>query len=241
MAFGRKKKLLSDLSEMVDFSREACAKHQNEIDDMHRFVDNIILLVKSECPEFLDRFEALMAIMREALAQQQLLQKAELRLAEDLNDVAARFDIVYRISEETVSCKMKLKEVTERIEMLKKKLDEDELKGGFKKVSLQSQISLAIDEKKRTIATTEEKLLQFIDIKERYTAFKIRRMRHGYISYGEGLSNTMQEEIKIWERFNHECRKLYDSVDQIMDEKLKPQQEVEEEKASEPTEETVEE
>lgn len=199
----RKKKLLNDIDGMVEYSRVASSLHLKEVADMRNFIDLLQKLVEVECPEFLNKFSNIADIMKETLAQEEILADAELRLAEDLNDVAARFTVVFRVSNEFGACKMKVEECSANIDKIKVLIDEDSTKGGTKQYQLQAKMQQAIAEKKNAITATEDKLKEFIDVKEKYAAFKVRRMRHGYSYYGSKLTQTMASEAAIMQNLNN--------------------------------------
>lgn len=213
----QKKKLLQDLFEIVDRSREACDYHSKEITALEEFLKHVEMIVKEECPEFVERFEVIKNNFAALIEQEKELQSAELRTAEDLNDIAARFDVVYRVSEETSEKTGNVKRCTANIKALKEKRDNDAINGGKNQAKIEAEIQKAIEEKRKAVEEADLKLQEFIEVKERYNSFKVRRFQHAYNFYGSVLAKTMKEASSICDRIVSSCATTNEELDSLLD------------------------
>jgi hypothetical protein len=230
----QKKKLLAEIFEVVDQSRDFVSIHQEKIDYLNNFIKYAKVLIQAEAPELSQRMEPVFNHYGECVKLEQKLIDAELRTAEDLNDVAARFDVVFRLSEESSEANMVVKKCTANLKKLKDELMEDQAKGGNKKFKIEANIAVAIEEKKKAIEAADLKIQEFISVKEKYNAFKIRRLRHGYSSYGEALSTIMNELSSKFQELSKECSSITrDELHAILTNQNKVEEEKKEEEKKE--------
>ena len=213
----QKKKLLSDLIDIVERSREAANYHQKEVDNLKSFYENSVKMVKNEAPELEEKYKEIMQHFVYALDREQELTAAEMRAAEDLNDVAARFDIVYRVSEETVEKTANVKRCSNNIKALREKLQEDLAKGGLKQQKIETEIQAAIEAKKKAVEEADLKLQEFIAVKESYNRFKVRRIQHAYTTYGQALANCLTEASKSYDKLSAACNVSEDEIVAIIE------------------------
>ena len=213
----QKKKLLSDIYEVVDRARDAAENHQREVDAMANFYKYAALMVKSQAPEFSLKFSEIMDHFNKAVQLESELVAAEKRSAEDMNDVAARFDVVYRVSEETIEKTANVKRCSANIRDLRDKLADDLSKGGAKQHRIEADIQAAIEAKKKAVEEADLKLQEFIKVKETYNIFKVRRLQHAYVSYGECLSRVMKEMRSELDELSSQCNISDEVLDQLLE------------------------
>ena len=216
----QKKKLLADLFEIVDISRTSADHHRDELNSLREFANYAKTLVQAEAPEFIPKFTQIMEHFHNALNAEERLVAAELRTAEDLNDVAARFEVVYRVSDETVEKTSYVKKCSSNIKALRDKLQDDLAKGGEKQHRIEADIQAAIEEKKKAIEAADIKLQEFISVKEKYNTFKVRRLQHAYVSYGEVLSTSMRELSEEYSKLSQESNVSNEELDSILEQGL---------------------
>ncbi|OHT04813.1 hypothetical protein TRFO_27679 [Tritrichomonas foetus] len=151
------------------------------------------------------------------LNKEKELADAEERTAEDINDIAARFEVIFRLSEETSVAKKKVKDAKARIEKLRKDLELDSLKGGTKKYKIEADINKAIDAKKQAIEAAEEKLQEFIAAKEKYTTFKVSRLQHAYNQLGKVITSSMREQSEEAEKLSQAISEAQENIDHLLE------------------------
>ena len=212
----QKKKLLQDIFEIVDRSREAADFHQREVESMKSFYEYATKIVKNEAPEFEQKFAEIMEHFKNAVDREMELVEAERRTAEDINDVAVRFDVVYRVSDETVEKTAAVKKCSQNIKQLRDKLQDDLSKGGGKQHSIQAEIQAAIEAKKKAVEEADLKLQEFIKVKESYNTFKVNRLRHAYVSYGEALSRCLRECSNQYTQLAAACNISTQELDDLL-------------------------
>lgn len=201
----QKKKLLADLLDIVDRSRESVETHAKEVDNMKNFIKTCKVLVKNETPEFESKFENISQIFEEIMDLNAKLVAAEARTAEDLNDVAARFDVVFRVSEETMEKTQAVKTWSAKIKKLHEDLEADKAKGGAKTAKIEADIKQAIENKKKAIEEADAKLVEFIHVKEKYNTFKVHRLQHAYQHMGKSISEIEKAKSEAFERLRNAC------------------------------------
>ncbi|OHT03410.1 hypothetical protein TRFO_06622 [Tritrichomonas foetus] len=212
-----KKDLLKDINTVVEHSRNKVKFHRAGIQAQESFIEKLKELINKEAPEFNEKFAEIQEHFGRILAKEKALVNAEERCAEDLNDISARFDVVFRLSEESAACKRKVKDCRTKIEKLRKDLELDELKGGAKKYKIEGDINRAIEAKKAAIDAAENKLLEFIDVKERYAIFKVGRLQHAYQAYGKAIASTMAELSTESESFTNLLNETQENIDNILE------------------------
>ena len=70
---------------------------------------------------------------------------------------------------------------------------------------------------KKAIEEADVKLQEFISTKERYNTFKVRRLQHAYISYGQALSSTMREISFEYDKLSQECNVSNEELDALLE------------------------
>ena len=199
-----KKELLSDLNTIVANSREEIINYNNEIECRRRVFSNLKKIVDNDAPTYSIVMEDIIAHFNESLSAEQDLIDAYERFAEDFNDVSARFDVVFRLSEEARECKQKVRDIKSKIEKVKNDIFNDEQKGSAKKEKLEAELQKLIQIKKAAVDTCIEKMEEFIVVKQKYNEFKIRRLTHAYTNLGNVMKNAHEKQLQ---NMNYICQK----------------------------------
>jgi hypothetical protein len=210
-------KQLADLSETVKLYRREAEVHRKQIVSLERFFDGLTQLLRKQAPEFLPTMATLGQSFQAGLAHEKLLVDAESRLAEDVNDVAARYEIVFRVTDESIDARKKVKDSRAKVESLRAALAADEAKGGLKKVKIEADIRAAIEAKRAAIEAAEAKLDELMRIRRLYNAFKIRRMRHGYQNLGQVIVNATAGILAAFGELRQAVTTARDGIDSILD------------------------
>ena len=142
-----KKELLQDISEVCSASLEQVGYHRKQMEQFSTFVQRLRVLVENEAPDFVGKYDEISEQITEAQNSEMRLVDAEERLAEDLNDVGARFEVIFRISSEVGEARTKLREARAKITKLRQALEDDNAKGGQKKYKIEAEIKAAIGAK----------------------------------------------------------------------------------------------
>jgi hypothetical protein len=86
------------LGDVAEKSRKAARQHAKQLATLGVFYEMLTRVVRKQAPVFLDAMAHLGEPFGEALAREQALCDAEALLAENLNDLAARYEVVWRVT-----------------------------------------------------------------------------------------------------------------------------------------------
>jgi hypothetical protein len=179
-------------------------------------------MVHSEVPEFDSTLANLATVFTETLTLESEFVNAEDRLAEDLNDIIARFDVVFRLSEENNAAQAKVKAAREAIERARRALDDDVARGGAKQARLQFELEAAIKAKGQAIQAAAAKLSEYIEAKKKFNRMKTRRLNHGYMNLGDVLEREIGERGRKAEELTAAIGEARNVLDDILAGKAGP-------------------
>jgi hypothetical protein len=107
------------------------------------------------------------------------------------------------LTAESVEAQRKVRDLRERVERLRRALEEDEHKGGTKNYQIETDIKVTLEEKRQAIDAAERKIQELIAQKTAYSKFAVRRLRHGYANLGavittatQGIHTAMQQLVE---------------------------------------------
>jgi hypothetical protein len=154
---------------------------------------------------------------REAPACESEFAAAEERLTEDLRDIGARFEVVYRLSRETTAAQEKVKSAREAIERARKAKDDDAARGGGRAARCQADLDAAVKAKAAAIEAATAKLTEYIEAKKKYNKMKARRLNHGYSNIGAVIVGSMGQQGRKCEELTAKIGEARESIDKIID------------------------
>ena len=217
-----KKEAFRDISAVVDHSRQRVKFHRAAVASEDKFIEQLADIIAKEAPEFKEKFNEIRQSFTKVTDLEKAIVSAEERSAEDINDLQARYEVIFRISEEHNLAKRKLNDTRQKIEKLRRDLDMDEMKGGTRKYRIEGDINRAIDAKKQAIDAAEEKVLELIDAKEKYSTFKINRLQHAFQHLGKEVSDKMNELSNAAHDLQNLLNDTLENVDNILVESGQP-------------------
>jgi hypothetical protein len=216
MAFLRRGALLADLTRVVEYSTKQVQFHRDQLSQLNQFVSTLGIIVDAELPEFSTCYSDLSTRLSEALSLESDVTSAEERETEDLNDIAARFEVVFRIQQECVDARAKLQACRERIAKAQRALSQDAERGGAHRGQLEIELRQAIEAKKQAIAYTDAKLEEQIAIREKYTAMKVRRFRHAYEHLGDVMGGSFRKEASVLKSLQISLSAAQQGIEEIL-------------------------
>ncbi|KAH0794696.1 hypothetical protein GPJ56_001448 [Histomonas meleagridis] len=217
-----KKGLLADLTGIVENAHTQVKFYRQEIESKRNFVEHLTKIVEQEAPEFNQIMTEISSKLTSSLDNEEALINAYERFAEDFNDVSARFEVVYRLSQETSACKRHLKECRAKIEKARLDLELDEQKGSPKKIKLQAELEKAIQQKREALQDVQAKMEEFINVKVRYNKFKVRRLSHAYTYLAKVLRSSLGGASSDLESVLSLCNQSRENIDYIVEGKEPP-------------------
>ena len=222
MLSSAKKDTLKEINLVVDESRGTVRNHRLEVAEEEKFINALVKLIDKEAPEFREKMGEIKSAFLEILKSEKAYIDAEERCAEDINDISARYDVIYRLGEESKAAQRKITDAKTKIEKLRKDLELDALKGGQKKFKIEADINRAIELKKQALAAAEDKLLEYIAAKEKYTTFKVNRLTHAYTQFGEALTASMRQQAEDVEKFSQIISEAQENIDHLLETETAP-------------------
>ncbi|KAK8885518.1 hypothetical protein M9Y10_040967 [Tritrichomonas musculus] len=212
-----KKEILKDINYIIEHSRNQARFNRAELESQENFINSLLLIIKNEAPEFIGKMTEIKDHYLKLLSKEKLLIEAEERYAEDLNDISIRFEVIYRLNEELIAGKKKVKDSRLRIDKLRKELEIDSVKGGQKKDKIEAEIAKAIDAKKEAIDELDAKYVQVIDQREKFAKFRINRLQHAFTNFGLVITSSMKEYTQEGEAFQSLINETQDQIDQLLE------------------------
>jgi hypothetical protein len=134
-------------------------------------------------------------------------------LADDLNDVSVRYDAIFRFSQEVSAARIAFETSHKKVVDCQKALDAEKSKESSKAYKLDLELAQLKDVRKRNKATLDGMLVQYIDSREKFAQFKIRRLQHGYLNVGEVAAMTLEVEAHLLEQLERETSQAKDTLD----------------------------
>jgi hypothetical protein len=213
---------LGDLPDVFKSGYSVARHHYQQLHQLQRFLERANRMVAIECPEFQHHTSRVSSVFNEAFAHERAIADAERRLADDLSDVAARYDVLVRLFNELTDAKKKLASCREREAASKRNLADDIRHGGMKQYIFEADIRGALEEKRRVVDFTIAKMEEYIAARDSYFKFTVRRMKHAFSNMGEALRNSGDGILQNCRQIKGAVRFLRQNVDAIQD-KAAPQ------------------
>jgi hypothetical protein len=204
---------LPELDKIVATSNTAVAAHREEIRQMRQVSSSFLSLVASEAPEFIEKAKQIAALINGSLDQETIVANAEERLADDLNDISARYDAIFRVSQNVVQSRETFEAAQRKVAEIEKLIQDDRARGGARLVRLEPELAKAKDVRKQAAITLEGFLEKFIDQRQRYIAFKVKSLHRGFESYGRIVADSLSVEERLLEQLEREVAQTSANLD----------------------------
>jgi hypothetical protein len=209
-------KLVGDVTETVRFIQEEAKEHRRQIESFERFFDLLTRLVDKHAPEFVPTMQTLGQHFSAGLAHEKTLVDAEERLADDIGDVAARYEVFCRVTDESIETRKKVQESRIRISNLRTALAADEAKGGLKRIKIEADVRAAIEAKRAAVEAAEAKLEELINVRQSYNRFKVRRLKHGYQNLGQVMTCAVRGIAESFKQLTREIGDVRGRIDDTL-------------------------
>ena len=166
------------------------------------FGETAALMIKSQVPELEEKYAQLKCLFAEVGEIHEELAKCERRCAEDFRDVIERFYVLYRTNEEYLDLKHEYKEACNAYLNAKDAFDEESAKPGFeaRRAKYETRLQKAKGEKHVRLIEFKKKVAHVLHVKSGYNTFKVKRMKHAFTVYGQGIETAAEREADVYER-----------------------------------------
>jgi hypothetical protein len=156
-------------------------------------------MLASQSTEVRPKVDTLCDLLQQLADAEDALGVSEIRAAEDFRDVIARYDVLFRRNEEYLQAKREFRLAKDALARAKAADTAESTKASYEKSKyrLQAAVFQARDILKKTIEIFRGRTEALIDTRNRYTAFKIRRLAHGWTLYGNALRQNCEAELGI--------------------------------------------
>jgi hypothetical protein len=212
-----KQAALGSLADVVKQSRESAEFHFKQLHSFQRFADMAVRLVRKQAPDLLPAIRYIIAPFTTAVNHETAILHAESRAAEDLNDLSARYDVLWRQWSEYSDINKRVREARDKITKLRRELDEEERKGGPKQYKLKGDIAATFEAKKRAVEEGQAKLEQIIATRQSYFAFSVRRLKHAYSTLGNVIEAESRGIAAAFGHLQNRINEVRENVDGILD------------------------
>jgi hypothetical protein len=199
-----KRVALPEIERIVATSQAAVAAHREEIRQVRLAAEALVALVVAEAPEFVQKAGQLSALINGSMDQEAAVAAAEERLADDLNDISARYDAIFRLAQEVAAARAAFDGAQKRLADAERVEREDRARGGARAARLEGDTARAREARKAAAGALEPLLVRFVDQRERYIQFKVRCLRRGYRSYGRAVAESLGVEAHLLEQLARE-------------------------------------
>jgi tetratricopeptide (TPR) repeat protein len=198
-ALGEKDAVLRDMISSMKGLFTASEERRKYSTKWQTLAKRLSAILISQVPDAKSQAESLSESLNKIADAELSLSTAEGRAAEDFRDIIERYEVLFRTNEEYLQAKSQYEDAA----VASKKAVDADIAGSTKptyvektKYTLQANMTRTKDLQKRALETFKEKATAMIDARNRYTAFKIRRLTHGWILYGTTLKQTAETEIE---------------------------------------------
>lgn len=216
-----KKDSLPEIEKIVQLKHSSVVEHRKMIEAMIKFSDTLIVLAQNECPEFAEKAKQIAALLHGVMDQESIIAKAEERLAEDLNDISVRYDLLYKVGAEIQSKRSQLVATKNKISDLYRSIEHSKASGtSAKTLKYQGDLAGAKQKKAEVTKQLEDLLQRFIDLRQRYNKFKVRRLEHGYNNLGETVAKALEIEKHLLGQLQRDCIQARDNLDDFFEDQL---------------------
>jgi hypothetical protein len=206
---------LGTLPEVVKASLEWADVHTNQLHSYQRFFELLGRVIRKQAPEFLPAIAVLSKPFNAALRYERVLVTAERRLAEDLQDMVARYDVVLRLRDEFQTISKQLSDARTRIDRLRTEIEVDRRRGCQKQAKLTIDLAVARERKRKAVEDGKAKLREIIEYRQKYYVFYVRRLRHGYSYLGDVLAEASKRIAYACEVFRDLVAEIRENLDPI--------------------------
>jgi hypothetical protein len=172
-------------------------------------------VIRKQAPEFLPALAVLSKPFNAAIRYERVLVTAERRLAEDLQDLVARYDVLVRLKNEFQVISKQISENRSRIDKIRTEMDEDRRRGGQKQTKLNVDLAVARERRRHSVEDGCAKLQEIMDARGKYYAFYVRRLRHGYAYYGDVLKEANRRIAFACELFRDLAGEIRQNLDAV--------------------------
>ena len=131
------------------------------------------------------------------------LADQEARNAEDFRDIIERYDVMYRANNEYHDAKDKYEAAEKALESARAKNEAEKSKPDYeakRKVKNENEIEKLKSQKAKYLDLVKEKLSKFIEEREKYVRFKVRRLCEGWTRYGHALKVESDNESLTYDK-----------------------------------------
>ncbi|KAH0790515.1 hypothetical protein GPJ56_005594 [Histomonas meleagridis] len=191
-----KKKILANINSVVENAKNEVKHYRREVKHLRKFMDNLTIIVEHECPEFTPKMTQISGKFYNSLACEERFINAYERLSEDFNDIAERFNVLYRASMASIDAKNHYKQRSAKYEKQKEEVRILAEKGSSKRIKAEAELAKNKEKKDASLAEAIKKEEELLVVQDRFTKFKCRRLKHAYTFLAKEMRATMKQILE---------------------------------------------
>jgi hypothetical protein len=192
----RKEQICTDLISIFDGLTRA-ASHRRDCAKAWRELGKATYdMAISQIPEFEEPLKGIKDCFFELSDIHIELAGKEERNAEDVRDVIERYYVIYRVNEEYVKARHAYDDATADLQEVQRKYQTSMTASNQSK--LEASLISAKGKKSAALYEVKVRLAALIQAKDAYNKFKVRRFKHGWNLYGQGMKTVSEKEIVVF-------------------------------------------
>ncbi|OHT17291.1 hypothetical protein TRFO_41129 [Tritrichomonas foetus] len=178
-----------------------------------KFGTKLAVLVNSQASESYDACAKVVEQINKVAEIHKTLSISEKRSAEDFRDIIERYYVVFRANKHYQECKAAYARAGENLENAKKKEMIESLKAGNpkNKAKLEFNVQKAKEDKIAALERLKQSVRDMLQARQKYNAFKIKRLVSGWTRYGEAMKVACEAEAATFDALRSEISQLRES------------------------------
>jgi hypothetical protein len=211
----KKGKLVSDMQGVYEHLSNTAKIRRDYAQSWSNFGTAVSAMAVSQLPDLKEAFDELTALFEEVAQIQRTLADSETRNAEDHHDCVERFEVLWRLSEENGARKKQYDDATSALQSAQTRNEVESHKPTYEKNRYKFEAQIAECKAKKSDALTKYKnsIQALIAYKQAYSAFRVRRIRHGWNCYATTLRLAAEQDMDVFTRIRDKLNTMEVSDD----------------------------
>lgn len=206
-------KVTETMRTIVEASRNHNIHASEIIKNESLALDNAQKIVQTETPEMESNFNTIVSPLQKFYSQEQDYIAGLRRSTEDLNDIIARFSVVFRAHDAAVETRNELNAARLKVKEIEFRIAQDKETGGKNIAKLKIEMIKAFAAKRLAIEHHRITIKHFIDAKERFNKFRTRRFKESFVHLGEALDNAKRTQLETLQEIDRACEQALEAAE----------------------------
>lgn len=199
-SIGSKDAILYDMVTTVRSLLLACEARERYAAGWGVLAERVSRMISSQGSDVSSDLSRFCELAEQIRCAEAALSDAEERVAEDLGDVVARYDVLFRANEAYLKAKGDFAVASSALDAAVQSDRAEQGRSAYTKSKfvLQAKVQQAKENRRRVAVQFRGAVAALIECRNRYTAFKIRRFAHCWKVYGAGVLAMVSAEAPVF-------------------------------------------